>query len=58
MFANGGHAQNGGTYVEFDTTESRTYYVYYTVSDGHGGTATAVLVVKVPRGRNCDNWPK
>ncbi|MDV3459132.1 cadherin-like domain-containing protein [Sphingomonas sp. HF-S4] len=53
----GANAQNAGTYIEFDSTVSGTFPVYYQISDGNGGTASATLTVTVRRSRICDNWP-
>lgn len=49
----GGNAAPAGSYVEFEPQMTGTVYVYYTIEDGNGGTASATVTVTVPRRPGC-----
>ena len=48
-----GNAAAMGSYVEFEAQQPGTATVYYTIEDGNGGTASAVVTVQVRRSVVC-----
>jgi hypothetical protein len=50
---NHGYAEVDGNYISYSADSVGTDEIYYSVSDGNGGTATAKLTVTIT-GRRCD----
>jgi len=52
-YSSNGNVDPQGANIEFEPQVSGTAYVYYTISDGNGGTDVGEVVVDVRRNRVC-----